>query len=102
MLIKDEIYVAHQLTDKEKLARDRERYNIDSANGDKIQYVHLNRPGFEVGAFKIEFDIKTRNWMLHLVKRMRWLRRFLLQWHIKERNFCNWYINVLPRFFLYR
>ena len=48
MLIKDEVYVAHLLTSENKLRRDKELYNVDEANGDKIKYVHLNRPRFTI------------------------------------------------------
>ncbi len=92
MLIKDEVYVSHLLTSKEKFARDKIRYNVDEKNGDKIKYLHLNRPHFTVMGFDIERDIDTRNWMLHIMKRMKFLRRWLSKWHAKERAFREWYI----------
>ena len=92
MLIKDEVYVSHLLTSKEKFARDKVRYNVDEKNGDKIRYLHLNRPHFTVMGIDIEHDIDTRNWMLHLMKRMKFLRRWLSQWHAKEKEFREWYI----------
>ncbi len=92
MLIKDEVYVSHLLTSKEKFARDKIRYNVDEKNGDKIKYLHLNRPHFTVMGFEIEHDIDTRNWMLHIMKRMKFLRRWLSKWHAKERDFRDWYI----------
>src|SRR5258708_38939179 len=48
MAIKDEIYVAHLLTSPEKRQRDRVRFNIDPANGDRLTYRHINRPEFVV------------------------------------------------------
>lgn len=92
MLIKDEVYVSHLLTSKEKLARDKIRYNIDEKNGDKIRYLHLNRPRFNIMGIDIEHDIDTRNWMLHLMKRMKFLRKWLSQWHSKEKEFRDWYV----------
>ena len=92
MLIKDEVYVSHLLTSKEKLARDKIRYNVDKKNGDKIRYLHLNRPHFTVMGIDIQHDIDTRNWMLHMMKHMKFLRRWLPQWHAKERDFREWYI----------
>ena len=92
MLIKDEVYVSHLLTSKEKYARDKIRYNVDEKNGDKIRYLHLNRPHFTVMGINFEHDIDTRNWMLHVMKRMKFLRRWLSRWHIKEREFREWYI----------
>ena len=93
MLIKDEVYVAHLLTSKEKLARDKELYKVDTKNGDRIEYVHLNRPHFTVMGLEFEADIDTRNWQLNLMKRMKFLRRLLPQWHAKEKAFRAWYIS---------
>ena len=92
MLIKDEVYVAHLLTSEEKLQRDMELYGVDTANGDRVRYVHLNRPHFTVMGFDLEADIDTRNWQLNLMKRMKFLRRWLPQWHTKEKAFREWYI----------
>ena len=92
MLIKDEVYVAHLLTSEEKLQRDKQRYKVDEANGDRIHYVHLNRPRFTVMGIDFEMDIDTRNWQLNLVKRMKFLRRWLSQWHAKEKAFRDWYL----------
>ncbi len=92
MLIKDEVYVAHLLTSEEKLERDKELYKVDTENGDKIKYVHLNRPHFTVMGIDFEADIDTRNWQLNLMKRMKFLRRWLPEWHAKEKAFREWYI----------
>ena len=92
MLIKDEVYVAHLLTSEEKLQRDKELYKIDTKNGDKIKYVHLNRPHFTVMGLDFEADIDTRNWQLNLMKQMKFLRRWFSQWHAKEKAFQEWYI----------
>ena len=92
MLIKDEVYVAHLLTSEEKLQRDKELYQVDPANGDRIKYVHLNRPHFTLMGLDFEADIDTRNWQLHLMKRMKFLRRWLPEWHAKETAFREWYI----------
>ena len=71
MLIKDEVYVAHLLTSETKLRRDRELYNVDESNGDKIKYVHLNRPRFTIMGRDLQWDMNTKNWQLNLMKRMR-------------------------------
>ena len=92
MLIKDEVYVAHLLTSEEKLERDKELYKVDTKNGDKIRYVHLNRPHFTIMGIDFEADIDTRNWQLNLMKRMKFLRRWLPEWHAKEKAFREWYI----------
>ena len=95
MLIKDEVYVAHLLTSEEKLARDKELYGVDTANGDRVQYVHLNRPHFTVMGLDLERDIDTRNWQLNLMKQMKFLRRWFPQWHAKEKAFREWYITCV-------
>ena len=92
MLIKDEIYVAHLLTSDTKLRRDKELYNVDESNGDKVKYVHLNRPRFTIMGRNLQWDMNTKNWQLRLMKRMRFLRRLLSQWHKLEKVFRDWYI----------
>ena len=92
MLIKDEVYVAHLLTSETKLRRDKELYNVDESNGDKIKYVHLNRPRFTIMGKDVQWDMNTKNWQLNLMKRMRFLRRLLSQWHKLEKVFRDWYI----------
>jgi len=98
MLIKDEVYVSHLLTSEEKIARDRERYDVDESRGDRIHYSHINRPRFDIGKFKIEFDWRTKNWQLNIMKRLKFLRRLLPEWHRAEKEFRDWYISLLPRF----
>ncbi len=92
MLIKDEVYVAHLLTSATKLKRDEELYNVDKSNGDKIKYVHLNRPRFTIMGKELQWEMNTKNWQLNLMKRMRFLRRLLSQWHKLEKVFRDWYI----------
>jgi indolepyruvate ferredoxin oxidoreductase len=92
MAIKDEVFVAHQLTSERKYARDRERFGIDRANGDRISYEHLNRPAFDVLGTHLEWDMTTRDWQLRLVRRARFLRRLLPSWHRRERAFRDWYV----------
>ena len=92
MLIKDEVYVAHLLTSETKLRRDKELYNVDESNGDKIKYVHLNRPRFTIMGRDLQWDMNTKNWQLNLMKRMRFLRRLLSQWHKLEKVFRDWYV----------
>ena len=98
MLIKDEVYVAHLLTSEEKHRRDRARYQIDLARGDRIEYRHLNRPQFRVLGKDIAWDMRTRDWMLGIMKRMKWLRRALPDWHRADQDFREWYFGLLGRF----
>lgn len=98
MAIKDEVWVARLLTSPEKYERDRRRYKIDPKRGDRISYIHLNRPQFNVGRFAFEFDLKTKDWMLKIMSRAKWLRRFLPAWHAKERAFRDWYMELVENF----
>ena len=93
MCIKDEVFVAHQLTSERKYARDRERFGIDRANGDRITYEHLNRPAFDVLGMHMEWDMTTRDWQLRLARRARFLRRLMPSWHRRERAFRDWYVD---------
>jgi len=98
MLIKDEVYVSSLLTSEEKLARDRLRYRIDPRQGDQIHYRHINRPEFTFFGKNISFDIRTRNWQLKIMKRMKFLRRCLPDWHRQEKAFRDWYIQLVEKF----
>jgi indolepyruvate ferredoxin oxidoreductase len=96
--IKDEVWVAELLTSPEKYARDRERFHIDETQGDKIRYIHLNRPRFEVAGRTFEFNLNSKDWMLRLMKHAKFLRRLLPQWHRKEKAFRDWYVGLVDDF----
>ncbi|MCB1128855.1 MAG: indolepyruvate ferredoxin oxidoreductase, partial [Verrucomicrobiae bacterium] len=98
MAIKDEIFVAHQLTSEEKHRRDRARFSIDPERGDRLSYRHLNRPQFALWGREFAWNMKTRDWMLNIMKRLKWLRRVLPDWHRPERDFRDWYLSLLPGF----
>lgn len=101
MIIKDEVYVAHLLTSEEKFRRDRQRYRIDERRGDRVEYVHLNRPQFTLFGRNIEFDWKGRNWQLRLMKEMKFLRWLLPDWHSKEKAFRSWYEGLVDNFTIF-
>ncbi len=96
--IKDEVWVATLLTAPEKYERDIQRYKIDATVGDKVEYVHLNRPQFTVLGKSFEFDMKTRDWMLRIMSHAKFLRPLLPGWHAKEKAFRDWYIDLVDRF----
>jgi indolepyruvate ferredoxin oxidoreductase len=98
MEIKDEVYVAHLLTSPEKYEKDAHRYKVDLSSGDRIAYKHFNRPEFDLFGLKVEFDLKTRDWMLNLMKHMKFLRRLMPKWHEKEKGFRDWYTGMVDRF----
>lgn len=89
LAIKDEVYVAYLLTRPEKLARTRERYRLGPR--DRVTIRHYNRPHFDVGPWRLEWDMQTRDWMLRIMARMSFLRKWLPQWHRREKAFCGWY-----------
>lgn len=96
--IKDEVWVAKLLTSEEKYERDRTRYKIDPSRGDKITYVHLNRPRFSLWGRNIEFDIETKDWMLKIMRHAGFLRVLLPSWHAKEKEFRDWYFSLVDNF----
>ena len=95
LLIKDEVYVAMMYTSPEKYRRDRRRFNVNRANGDRIKYIHLNRPEFELGGFKWRFHLRGRDWQMRILRHCRWLRRLLPAWHARERAFRDWYLRLV-------
>jgi len=91
MMIKDEIYVAMLYTNPEKYRRDRRHFNVNPANGDRISYQHLNRPEFVLGKWHVRFHFKARDWQLLMLRHMRWLRGLMPAWHSREKDFRQWY-----------
>ncbi len=98
LAIKDEVWVSHLLTSPEKYARDAKRYGIDPSRGDRIEYEHLNRPHFDVFGMKLEFDLRSKDWMLKLMRRGKFLRRILWSWHARERDFRDWFVSLMDQF----
>ncbi len=58
----------------------------------------LNRPGFVIFGTTLRFRMKTRPWQLQMMKRLKWLRNLLPEWHAKEKTFRDWYITLLKGF----
>ena len=103
--IKDEIYTPLLLTDEEKLERDKIRYNVDEENGDRIKYVHLNRPEFEILGKQVRFNLPqwlAHNWLMNIFKHARFTRSILTRWgwHKRELGFRDWYNDEVIGFFL--
>src|SRR3989449_4232091 len=87
--IKDEIYTPLLLTDEEKLERDKIRYNVDEENGDRIKYVHLNRPEFEILGKQVRFNLPqwlAHNWLMNIFKHARFTRSILTRWRWHKRE----------------
>ena len=98
MAYKDEVYVAHLLTSEEKYRRDRERFNVSAERGDRISYRHFNRGNFNVLGFNVYLKLTTRDWMLKLMKRMKFLRKLMPAWHREEKAYRDWYVDFVDRF----
>ncbi len=98
MEIKDEVYVAHLLTSPEKYKKDAKRYKVDLRGGDRIVYKHLNRPRFDLFGFSLEFDFDSSDWMLQIMKRMKFLRLLMPSWHKREKAFRAWYQGLTAKF----
>ncbi|MGB2824911.1 MAG: DUF6537 domain-containing protein, partial [Phycisphaerae bacterium] len=86
MLIKDGVFVAELATSPEKLARDRKKYNVNPANGDRIRYQHMIHSSVRLGPRKMSYQVSLPHWALRLGRRMTFLRR-LPAWHRGEREF---------------
>ena len=87
MLIEDAVFIAELATSPEKYARDREKYNVNPANGDRISYRHLLHPTFKIGSREFTPAMPLQPWMLQVLKRSRYLRKLLPAWHRTERRF---------------
>ena len=99
MAIKDEIFVAHLLTSEEKHRRDRNRYDVDPARGDRIEHRHINRPRFDLLGIPVEFNWHSKQWHLRAMRHLKVLRRVLPMWHKREKDFRDWYCDLCAKFF---
>ena len=90
MLYKDGPFIAELATSPEKYARDREKYAVNPANGDRIAYRHLLHSTFHIGPWSFSLDVAARGWMLRALRSMRWLRR-IGAWHARDREFLRQY-----------
>ncbi|MBI1372678.1 MAG: indolepyruvate ferredoxin oxidoreductase [Phycisphaera sp.] len=97
MLIKDEVYVSSMLTSPHKYQRDRRRFNVNPARGDRIVYRHHNRPEFVLFGHKLRFHFKARDWHLRVMSGCRWLRGLLPGWHKPEREFRDWFMELVDQ-----
>ena len=87
MLIKDAFFLAELSSSPEKAARDREKYDINPANGDRMAYRHYWHPRLKLGGRQMVFDLRLPHSALHLVKRSRWLRKVLPAWNRRENQY---------------
>lgn len=81
--IKDEVFIAHIMASSLKKREDEIKFGH---LGESYKVVHINRPSFDFGKIKFEFDFSPRTWMLRLMRHMRILRLILPTWHREEKN----------------
>ena len=87
MLVKDAVFRAELATSPEKRARDREKYNVNPANGDRIRYRYLWHCRIALGPWTLQWDVTMYDWMLQVLKRSAWLRKALPAWGADARKF---------------
>jgi len=98
MLIKDGIFLAELSTSPEKHARDREKYNVNPANGDRICYRHLWHWEIRIGPRSLHCGITVYHWMLYLLREFRWVRKVLPLWKRKEKRYLRTYEQNIAEF----
>ncbi|MCY2924604.1 MAG: FAD-dependent oxidoreductase [Planctomycetota bacterium] len=99
MLIKDGVFLAELATSPEKYQHDREKYNVNPANGDRIVYRHLWTGTLNVWPWprkKYRLSLSCRP--LRLLKRMRWLRKVLPGWHAGAHRHLEQYRRLVTEF----
>ncbi|MEM9346585.1 MAG: DUF6537 domain-containing protein [Planctomycetota bacterium] len=96
MLIPDEVYLAALLTAPQRYRRDRQRFNISLEQGDKISYVHLLRPEFDLLKRRIgPFTITLGERAMKTLARLHVLRRIRPGWYRTQRDFRDLYLQTL-------
>ncbi|HUS47735.1 MAG TPA: glutamate synthase small subunit, partial [Phycisphaerae bacterium] len=98
MLVKDAVFLAELASSPEKYACDREKYNVNPANGDRIRYRHLWHRRITIGRRSFTLDLTVYNWMLQILKRSRWLRSVVPGWSKTQRRFLQRYESLVADF----
>ncbi|MCK4623892.1 MAG: glutamate synthase subunit beta, partial [Phycisphaerae bacterium] len=78
--------------------RDREKYDVNPANGDKISYRHLWHWKMKIGPWKWSASMTVYGWMLHILKRSRYLRKIIPGWHKDEYEYLRQYESAVAEF----
>nr|BDT28170.1 thiamine pyrophosphate-dependent enzyme [Bacteriovorax sp. HI3] len=84
--IKDEVFIAHMMVSPMRRLEDEKNYRD---LGTSYKKVFINRPSFDLGDKKVEFDFSPRPWMLKTMRHMRFLRASLPAWHKEERRIAS-------------
>jgi indolepyruvate ferredoxin oxidoreductase len=81
--VKDEILVSHYMISPLVRSQNEKKYKD---LGKRFVVHRMNRPRFNIGNFKIEFDIDPRDFMLKIMRHQRWIRKVFPFWHFGERK----------------
>ncbi|MGB0767249.1 MAG: DUF6537 domain-containing protein, partial [Phycisphaeraceae bacterium] len=95
MLIPDEVYLAQLLTAPARYRRDRRRLNISLERGDRIGYVHILRPEFDLFKRRIAFTVTLGERALKTVAKLHVFRRIRPGWYRTQRAFRDLYLQTL-------
>ena len=95
MLIPDEVYLAALLTAPARYRRDRRRLNVSLERGDRISYVHLLRPEFDLFKRRVAFTITLGERALRTVAGLHLLRHIRPGWYRTQRAFRDQYLLAL-------
>ncbi|MGA2265968.1 MAG: FAD-dependent oxidoreductase [Phycisphaerae bacterium] len=97
MLIKDAFFAAELATSAEKRARDREKYNVNPANGDRIVYRHLVHGELRLAGRTIPLTLAVPSWVMTAVRSLRFLRKMTPGWR-RQHNFLRRYEKIIADF----
>jgi len=81
--VKDEVLVSHYMISPLVRAQNEKKYKD---LGKRYKVHRMNRPRFDIGSFKIEFDINPKDYMLKVMRHQRWVRTAFPLWHKEERD----------------
>ncbi len=98
MLIKDGVFVAELSTSPEKYHRDREKYNVNPAQGDRIRYRQMWHWDLNIGPWNHHFRHVVYPWMLRTIRSMKFVRKLIPGWHRREKRYLERYQNLLASF----
>ena len=88
MLIKDGVFIAELATSPDKAHRDRRKYQVNPANGDRIIYHHVLCGSLRLWPWRARwrYRLALPSGPLRILKRMRFLRGLMPWWHAAERS----------------
>ncbi len=94
MIVKDVFYVSYLLTRYEKLKRDRQKYQVNMAGGDKIRYKRTFHPRI----LGHRLDIRLPHFANRIMARLKFIRVLSQASRQKERAFLGWYLGLVEGF----